>query len=68
MPKPSRRRALIIQNLQLEIERDEILVLNDPVLKNELLNFGEKRTASEAFTYGEPGGQHDHCVMVLGMV
>ena len=57
----------IIQNLQLAFERDEIRILNDPILKNELLNFEEKRTASGLFTYSAPSGQHDDCVMALAM-
>ena len=57
----------VIQNLQLAFERDEIRILNDPILKNELLNFEEKRTASGAYTYSAPGGQHDDCVMALAM-
>jgi len=60
-------KAAIIQNLQLAFERDEIRILNDPILKNELLNFEEKRTASGAFTYCAPEGQHDDCVMALAM-
>jgi len=39
----------------------------DPILKNELLNFEEKRTASGSFTYSAPRGQHDDCVMALAM-
>ena len=60
-------KGAIIQNLQLAFERDEIRILNDPILKIELLNFEEKRTASGAFTYSAPSGQHDDCVMALAM-
>ncbi len=48
----------IIQNLQLAFERDEIRILNAPILKNELLNFEEKRTASGLFSYNVFDGQH----------
>ena len=57
----------IIQNLQIAFEREEITVLNNEVLKNELLNFEERRTPSGAFQYSAPSGQHDDCVMALAI-
>jgi len=57
----------LIQNLQVAFEREEIRILNDEVLKNELLNFEERRLASGSFQYGAPGGQHDDSVMALAI-
>jgi len=57
----------IIQNLQVAFEQNSIKVLNDRQLKNELLNYEEKRTQSGAYIYNAPKGQHDDCVMALAI-
>lgn len=57
----------IIQNLQVAFELGTIRVLNDRQLKNELLNYEEKRTPSGAYVYNAPRGQHDDCVMALAI-
>jgi len=57
----------IIQNLQVAFEQNSIKVLNDRQLKNELLNYEEKRTQTGAYIYNAPKGQHDDCVMALAI-
>lgn len=57
----------LIQKLQMPFEQEAIRVLNDPVLKLELLNFEARQLPSGAFQYRAPAGMHDDCVMALAL-
>jgi phage terminase large subunit-like protein len=60
-------KQVIIQNLQAAFENNNIVILNDPILINELLSFEAKRNASGSFSYAAPEGLHDDCVMSLAI-
>jgi hypothetical protein len=58
-------KAAIIDALSLAFERNEITILNDPVLIGELLAYDMERLPSGLLRYGAPEGFHDDCVMSL---
>lgn len=55
----------VIQDLALAFERRSIRILNDRVLKNELLAFNKEKTDSGVIKYSAPTGKNDDCVMSL---
>lgn len=57
----------IIDSLALAFERDEIRVLNDPVLIGELQAYEMERLPSGTYRYSAPDGMHDDCVMSLAL-
>jgi hypothetical protein len=60
-------KAEIIQALALAFERQDIRVLNDPVLISELQAFRYERSDAGNLKYSAPEGMHDDCVMALAL-
>ncbi len=60
-------KAQIIDGLALAFERNEISILDDPVLLGELMAYEMERLPSGMLRYSAPEGQHDDCVMSLAM-
>ena len=56
-----------IETLQLDLEKDRLKILPDPVLVNELQAYEMTRTPSGLVKYGAPEGYHDDCVMSLAI-
>lgn len=56
-----------IEDLALAFERQELQILNDPVLVGELQAYEAERLPSGMLRYGAPGGMHDDCVMSLAL-
>lgn len=58
----------LIESLVLAFERGEIKVLNDPVLKGELMAYERKVSPTTGRSqYSAPEGLHDDCVMALAL-
>lgn len=58
----------LIESLVLAFERDEIKVLNDPVLIGELMAYERKVSPTTGRSqYSAPDGMHDDCVMSLAL-
>lgn len=57
----------IIDALALAFERDQLAILNDPVLIGELMAYEMERLPGGLVRYGAPGGMHDDTVMALAM-
>jgi hypothetical protein len=60
-------KAVIIEALALAFEREEIHILNDPVLLGELQAFAAEQLPGGSLRYSAPGGGHDDCVMGLAL-
>lgn len=56
-----------IQALSIAFEREEITILNDPVIIGELQAFEAKRLPSGLMKYSAPEGMHDDTVMSLAL-
>lgn len=61
----SKRQA--IDSLAMAIERHEITLLNDDVLKNELMAYTLEKLPSGTYRYSAPNGLHDDCVMSVAI-
>ena len=57
----------MIEKLKIRIERDKSWIANIPVLQSELMSLQVKRTDLGKPKYEAPDGQHDDCVMSLGL-
>ena len=57
----------LIESLALAFERQEIAILNDPVLVGELQSFTMERLPSGRFRYSAPSGMHDDTVIALAL-
>lgn len=57
----------LIQSLQLAFERREIVALNDPVLKGELMAYEARWSMTGRPQYSAPEGMHDDTVMALAL-
>jgi hypothetical protein len=57
----------IIMGLAQAFERQELKILNDPVLIGELQAYEAERLPSGKFKYGAPSGMHDDMVMSLAL-
>lgn len=62
----SKSKAPLIDQLALAMERGEVQLLNDPVLKHELMSYGVSKTA-QGWRYGAPSGGHDDTVMATAL-
>jgi hypothetical protein len=62
----SKSKTPLIDNLALAMEREEIVLLNDPVLRHELMAYEMKRT-STGWSYGAPSGSHDDTVIATAL-
>jgi hypothetical protein len=60
-------KADAINALSLALERQSLLLLDDPVQTAELLAFDAERLPSGMLRYAAPNGGHDDCVMSLAM-
>jgi hypothetical protein len=60
-------KAQVIDSLALAFEREDIRILNDPVMIGELVAYQAERLPSGLLRYGAPSGQHDDTVMALAM-
>ncbi|HYW90146.1 MAG TPA: terminase family protein [Chloroflexota bacterium] len=60
-------KAAVIQSLSLAIENGDVTLLDDQVQTNELVAYEVERLPSGMLRYGAPAGQHDDCVMALGL-
>lgn len=57
----------IIEDLALAFEREQIVILNDPVQISELQAYEMERLPSGLFRYNAPDGLHDDTVMALAL-
>jgi len=57
----------LIESLVLAFERGEIVILNDTVLKGELMAFERKVGATGRSQYSAPEGMHDDMVIALAL-
>jgi phage terminase large subunit-like protein len=57
----------LIESLVLAFDRGEITVLDDPVMKGELMAYERTVTATGRSQYSAPEGLHDDCVMALAL-
>lgn len=57
----------LIESLVLAFDRAEITVLNDAVIKGELMAYERKVSATGRSQYSAPDGLHDDCVMALAL-
>lgn len=57
----------LIESLVLAFDRGEIAVLNDPILKGELMAYERKITATGRSQYSAPEGLHDDGVISLAL-
>ena len=57
----------LIESLALAIERNDISLLNDPVLLRELADYALKRLPSGTWRYSAPAGGHDDTVMATAL-
>jgi len=60
-------KAQIIEGLSLAFEREELAILNDPVLVAELQAYELERLPSGLMRYNAPEGLHDDCVISLAL-
>jgi hypothetical protein len=59
-------KAPLIDGLALAMEREEVLLLDDPVLKHELMAYEVSRT-SHGWSYSAPSGGHDDTVIATAL-
>ncbi len=57
----------MVEALALAFERQDIRILNDPILLGELHCYSMEKLPSGMTRYGAPGGLHDDCVMSLAL-
>ena len=62
----SKSKAPLIDELALAMEREDIVLLNDPTLKHELMAYEMRRTSS-GWSYGAPSSGHDDTVMATAL-
>ena len=62
----SKSKTPLIDGLALAMEREEVVLLNDPVLKHELTAYEMKRT-STGWSYSAPSGSHDDTVIATAL-
>lgn len=62
----SKSKAPLIDQLALAMEKGEVQLLNDPVLKHELMSYGVSKTA-QGWRYGAPSGGHDDTVIATAL-
>ncbi len=57
----------LIESLVLAFDRDELHILNDPIIKGELMAYERKVTATGRSQYNAPDKLHDDCVIALAL-
>ena len=63
----AKSKAPLIEALALAIERQEITLLDDPVLLGELADYSLERLPSGGYRYGAPAGSHDDTVIATAL-
>ena len=63
----AKSKAPLIESLALAIEREEITLLDDPVLLGELRDFSLQRLPNGAYRYSAPPGSHDDTVIATAL-
>ena len=63
----SKSKSPLIESLALAIERNDISLLDDPVLLGELANYSLQRLPSGAWRYSAPSGGHDDTVIATAL-
>lgn len=62
----SKTKTPLIDGLALAMEKEDVVLLDDAVLKHELMAYEMKRT-SQGWSYGAPPGGHDDMVMATAL-
>lgn len=57
----------LIESLVLALDRREITLLNDPIIKGEMMAYERKVGVSGRSQYSAPEGLHDDCVMSIAL-
>ena len=60
-------KAHAVERLALAFERDEIKILNDPIVIGELQAFEMEKLPSGMMRYNAPEGQHDDVCMAMAI-
>lgn len=60
-------KPMLIESLVLAFDRGEITVLNDPIIKAELMAYERKVSSTGRSQYSAPDGLHDDTVMALAL-
>ena len=63
----AKTKAPLIESLALAIERNDITLLDDPVLLGELADYSLERLPNGAYRYGAPAGSHDDTVIAAAL-
>ena len=63
----AKSKAPLIESLALAIERNDITLLNDPVLLAELGDYNLQRLPNGSYRYGAPPGAHDDTVIATAL-
>ena len=63
----AKSKAPLIESLALAIERNEITLLDDPVLLAELADYSLHRLPNGGYRYGAPPGAHDDTVIAAAL-
>ena len=63
----AKSKAPLIESLALALEREEITLLDDPVLINEFIDYRLERLQNGGYRYGAPPGQHDDTVIATAL-
>ena len=63
----AKTKAPLIESLALAIERNDITLLDDPVLLGELADYSLERLPSGGYRYGAPAGSHDDTVIAAAL-
>ena len=63
----AKTKAPLIESLALAIERQDITLLDDPVLLGELADYSYERLSNGGYRYGAPSGAHDDTVIASAL-
>ena len=63
----AKSKAPLIESLSLAIERNDITLLDDPVLLGELADYRFDRLRNGSYRYGAPAGGHDDTVIAAAL-
>ena len=63
----AKSKAPLIESLALAIERNDITLLDDPVLLGELADYKFDRLSNGSYRYGAPPGGHDDTVIATAL-
>ncbi len=63
----ARSKGPLVEALALAMERGEVTLLDDPVLRGELNAYAMERLPSGTYRYGAPPGMHDDTVIAVAL-